>query len=154
VVQSLRESRTLRLLRALHHAYRAVDCADAARMAEAFGLAQSEFDLLATLGNTDGMPMGQIASRMLTSPGNVTRLSKKLEERGLVTRQRASWSDRVVIARLTEEGEALFERIYPEHVAWLEGWFAERLPGDEQDALIELLLRLPGADAPPEGCGS
>lgn len=86
--------------------------------------------------------MGEVARRMLASPPNVTRLVKQLEERGLVQRHRCPHSDRQVIARLTAEGEAVFDREYPAQVAYLEGWFDSRLDDDEQERLIELLQKL------------
>jgi MarR family 2-MHQ and catechol resistance regulon transcriptional repressor len=149
----LRDSRTLSLLRALHRAYRSVNCADGQHIQDRFGLHQSEFDVLATLGNTDGLSMGEIAQRMLTSPGNVTRLVKKMEERGFVERQRAPWSDRVVIAKLTPEGGTVFEESYPAQVAFLEGLFAGRLEVEQQERLTELLDALASPSGEEECAG-
>lgn len=141
MTKSYRDSRTLTLLREFHRAYRSVQCVDSDGI-EAMGMLQSEFDVIATLGNTEGMPMGQMATRMLTSPGNVTRLVKRLEGRGLVRRARAPWSDRVVIATLTAEGEALFDRTYPAQYEHLKAWFDGRLTTEQQEQLTTLLQAL------------
>lgn len=141
MADSYRDSLTLTLLRELHRAYRGVNCMDTEGI-EAMGLAHSEFDVLATLGNTEGMPMGEMATRMLTSPGNVTRLVKRLEGRGLVQRRRAEWSDRVVIASLTPAGEDLFEQTYPAQYRHVKRWFDARLSDDQQQQLIDLLQSL------------
>lgn len=137
-----RDSPTLRLLRALHRSYTDVQCADAAQLEGRWGLQHSEFDVIATLGNTDGIRMGEIAERTLSSPANITRLVKRLEGRGLVTRERSPQSDREVIARLTPAGVELFEQSYPAQVRFLKNWFGERLDQDEQEALIGALQKL------------
>lgn len=141
---SLRDSRTLSLLRALHRAMRAVDAADEAGIA-AYGLQHSEFDVVMTLGNTSGLRMSDLAARMLASPPNVTRIVKRLESLGLVRRDRGERSDREVIARLTPEGERLFARAYPAQYEHMNAFFSGRLTDRQQDALAELLRKL-GAD--------
>ncbi len=98
--------------------FRAVFRANAAireghrRHLEKHGLALSEFDLVASLGNSSGKRMKELAEGMITSPSNVTRVCMALEKRGLVTRQRSDASDREVLARLTPKGQALFEEIF------------------------------------------
>jgi MarR family transcriptional regulator, 2-MHQ and catechol-resistance regulon repressor len=142
MAQSFRDSATLALLRALHRSYRDVQCVDSQHLEEKWGLQHSEFDVIATLGNTDGIRMGEIAARTLSSPANVTRLVKRLEGRGLVERQRSPQSDREVIARLTPAGAELFEDSYPAQVRFLKAWFDDRLSQDEQEALIRALQTL------------
>ncbi len=144
MAENYRDSLTLSLLRALHRSYRDVQCADTQHLEGRWGLQHSEFDVIATLGNTAGIRMGEIAARTLSSPANVTRLVKRLEGRGLVERQRSPHSDREVIARLTAEGEALFEQSYPAQYEFLKTWFDERLDQDEQRALIGALRKLRG----------
>lgn len=142
MAENFRDSPTLRLLRALHRSYRDVQCVDAGHLEERWGLQHSEFDVVATLGNTDGIRMGEIAERTLSSPANVTRLVKRLEGRGLVERQRSPQSDREVIARLTPLGTELFETSYPAQYLFMKNWFDERLDQDQQVALIGALETL------------
>lgn len=142
MVENHRDSTTLSLLRALHRSYRDVQCADADNLETRWGLQHSEFDVIATLGNTDGIRMGEIAARTLSSPANVTRLVKRLEGRGLVERQRSPRSDREVIARLTPAGVALFEEAYPAQYAFVRDWFDARLTAAEQTLLTQALQKL------------
>lgn len=142
MAESFRDSLALSLLRALHRSYRDVQCADSSNLEARWGLQHSEFDVIATLGNTDGFRMGEIAARTLSSPANVTRLVKRLEGRGLVTRQRSPRSDREVIARLTPAGVALFEEAYPAQYDFMRAWFDERLSADEQALLTQALQKL------------
>lgn len=141
VVRSLRDTLPLRLLRGLTRATRLQHDEDVAELNRR-GLQPGEFDVIATLGNTEGLTMGLIARRMLSSPPNVTRLVKALESKGLVRRARAPGNDREVIARLTEAGERVFEEEYPTQVAFLDQWFSARLCPEEQEQLATLLERL------------
>ena len=147
---NLRETPTLRLLRALHRAPRRIERVDGAGIA-LHGLQRAEFDVVATLGNTEGLRMGELASRMLTSPANVTRLVKALEKRGLVRRERSRTSDREVVARLTARGAALFERSYPAQVEYLRAAFEARLTPRQQETLIDLLGRLEDLPSAEDG---
>ncbi|MGH6755517.1 MAG: MarR family winged helix-turn-helix transcriptional regulator [Bradyrhizobium sp.] len=58
----------------------------------------------------DGLPVGGIASRLSLEPSTVTPLVKRLEQAGLVTRQRNPSDERQVQVQLTQEGKALQEK--------------------------------------------
>jgi DNA-binding MarR family transcriptional regulator len=74
------------------------------------GLLMTEFDMIAALGNTKGLRMGELADAMITSPGNITRVAQALEKRGVVERKRSPRSDRDVLARLTRAGGGIFPK--------------------------------------------
>ena len=101
----------IRVFRALLTAQNAMVTKHRRLFAE-LGITMPEFDLLAVLGNTDGKRMKDVAAKLVTSPSNVTRLSVALEKRGLLERRRSEVSDREVVARLTPEGQALFDDIF------------------------------------------
>jgi DNA-binding MarR family transcriptional regulator len=101
-----------------------------------------EFDMLATLGNTDGLRMNELAQRMITSPANVTRVARALEARGLVERARSAESGREVICRLTRKGEQLFAELYPRAARYTIEVVDEILSRHEQATLERLLERL------------
>lgn len=150
MAESYRDSPTLTLLRALHRSYGDVHCADS-RNLQQWGLQHSEFDVIATLGNTCGVRMGDVARRTLSSPANVTRIVKRLEERGLVSRCRSATSEREVVARLTGAGEALFEEAYVAQYHFMKAFFEERLTDDERLTLTALLNKLQDAVHPEQG---
>ena len=60
-----------------------------------------------------GHPRGEIASRMLTRSPDVTRLVDRLEEQGLVERDRVREDRRLSITRVTEKGLRLLEEMQP-----------------------------------------
>lgn len=140
-MRSYRDTLTLRLLRSLVRGSQQLQTW-MNENAAVYGLSSSEFDLVMTLGNTEGLRMCDAATRMLTSAPNLTRVAKRLEERGLVERQRSLDSDREVIVRLTAPGSDLFEEAYPRaYHQWRER-FESRLTEAEQAQLTALLARL------------
>ncbi len=146
---TLRDTPALTLLRALYRAQRRVREVDGVGIAR-HGLAESEFDVVMTLGNTSGLRMCEIASRTLTSPANVTRVVKELERKGLVRRTRGTLSDREVVTALTPEGERLFERAYPAQHDYVARAFDAILSPAEQRQLASLLTRLAALAVPAE----
>jgi DNA-binding MarR family transcriptional regulator len=118
------------------------------------GLLMTEFDMIAALGNTKGLRMGELASAMITSPGNVTRVAQALEKRGLVERKRAPHSDREVLARLTPAGDDFFRKNFVAVASFSRDYIDSALSTAEQKHLLELLGKLlneaqvPGKPAP------
>ena len=62
-------------------------------------------------GSPEGLPCGEIASRMITRDPDITRLLDRLEKRGLISRCRETKDRRMVMARITPEGLKLLARL-------------------------------------------
>ena len=120
---------------------------------KAIGMPMVEFDLLSTLGNTEGLRMKNLAESMMTTPSNVTRVCTKMEKQGLVKRERSSDSDREVIARLTPEGERLFAELFPKTVNYSSRIMDTGLSAEEFETVAALLDKLLAQvrDPDPEG---
>lgn len=115
-----------------------------------FGLSFTEFDMLVELGNQAGLRMSDLATKMVVSPANVTRVAQALTERGIVVRERAKHSDREVIARLTPAGQELFEQHFPKASAYMAALIDEGLTSAEQAQLAGLLAKVArGPGGPP-----
>jgi len=114
-------------------------------------LGLSEFDLLVSLGNTEGKRMKELAAGMITSPSNVTRVCASMEKRGLVVRQRSDQSDREVIARLTPEGQALFEALFPSISSFTQSLIRKGLAEKDMRAAAEVLERFAASVGPVDG---
>ncbi len=110
-----------------------------------YDLLMTEFDMIAALGNTDGLNMGQLASAMITTPANVTRVAQALEKRGLIERKRSPQSDREVLARLTPDGDAFFRAHFVEVVSFAAELMDRGLTVAELKQLAELLGKLHAA---------
>ena len=114
----------LAVLRELAQAYHAFSAYSAAHVRQ-LGLTAAQFDVIATLGNTQGMPLTQLAQKTLITKGTLTGIIDRLEEKGLVRREVPVGDRRSFRAVLTPEGEVLFSRVFPTHIAYLRQAFAD-----------------------------
>jgi DNA-binding MarR family transcriptional regulator len=75
-------------------------------------LSSTQYNVLRILrGSPEGLPCGEIASRMITRDPDVTRLLDRLEKRRLISRCRETKDRRTVMARITPEGLKLLARL-------------------------------------------
>jgi DNA-binding MarR family transcriptional regulator len=79
----------------------------------AFSLSHPQYNALRILAGAgeDGLPCGEVGSRMITHDPDVTRLLDRLETRGYVRRARGGSDRRVVRAFLTAEGAAVLRAL-------------------------------------------
>jgi hypothetical protein len=68
------------------------------------------------------------ARPMLQTDGSVTSLVDKLEEKGLVPRERATDDRRMVTVQLTPAGRRLITKVLPQHLERIVAAFAARMP--------------------------
>ena len=105
------------------------------------GLTPPQFDVIATLGGTENMNMKDLAARTLVTKGTLTGIVDRLESKGLVRRDVPPENRRSFTVRLTTEGNALFQKLFPAHIAHLQERF-ERLSAAELEQLRVLLKHL------------
>jgi DNA-binding MarR family transcriptional regulator len=75
-------------------------------------LSANQYNVLRILrGSPDGLPCGEIASRMITRDPDITRLLDRLEKRRLISRCRETKDRRMVMARIKPEGLKLLGRL-------------------------------------------
>jgi DNA-binding MarR family transcriptional regulator len=75
-------------------------------------LSATQYNVLRILrGSPEGLPCGEIASRMITRDPDVTRLLDRMKKRGLISRFRDNQDRRTVIGRITAEGLKLLARL-------------------------------------------
>jgi DNA-binding MarR family transcriptional regulator len=132
--------RYLRTLRALARCYQSFERYSAAHI-RALGLTPSQFDIVATLGNTPGMTFKELGEETLITKGTLTGVVDRLEERGLVRRIGSATDGRSTVVALTRRGENEFARSFPAHIAYLKQPFST-LAAADLDALDALLDRL------------
>jgi DNA-binding MarR family transcriptional regulator len=94
---------------ALYAASRAVTDVYRPLLAE-LDLTYPQYLVLLVLWERDAQPVKQIGAALQLDYGTVSPLLKRLEARGLVTRQRQPEDERTVVVRLTSDGHALRER--------------------------------------------
>ncbi len=130
-------------MRELVWAYQAYETYSQKHIRE-LGLTPPQFDVIATLGNTNGMSMGEVAEKTLVTKGTLTGIIDRLEQKNLVRREVPEGNRRSFTIVLTAEGEQVFGDIFPAHVAYLKERF-DRLDASEQDQLCVLLKKLRAA---------
>ncbi|HET6216316.1 MAG TPA: MarR family transcriptional regulator [Acidobacteriaceae bacterium] len=75
-------------------------------------LSPTQYNVLRILrGAPEGLPCGEIGSRMITRDPDITRLLDRLEKRGLIIRSRETKDRRMVMARITPLGLKLLGRL-------------------------------------------
>jgi MarR family transcriptional regulator, 2-MHQ and catechol-resistance regulon repressor len=84
------------------------------------GLTSPQFDIVATLGNTEGMSFKELGEKTLITKGTLTGVVDRLEAKGLVRRVASPNDARSQIVQLTRAGEKLFAKIFPAHLAHLD----------------------------------
>lgn len=93
------------------------------RMTEGEGLhgySYSEVHTLVAVEELAEPNLAEIARRMNLSRGAVSKLAKRLEEKGLLESYRREDNRQKVFLRLTERGKQLFGEHEKRHKAWLE----------------------------------
>ncbi|SDU01570.1 MarR family winged helix-turn-helix transcriptional regulator [Pseudomonas yamanorum] len=77
---------------------------------QALGLTYPQYLAMMVLWEEDGLTVGEISNRLLTDPGSLTPLLKRLEAEGLLSRTRSREDERVVVVELTDSGRALRDK--------------------------------------------
>lgn len=113
---------------------------------QALGLTYPQYLAMLVLWENDGITVSEISARMLTDPGSLTPLLKRLESEGLLQRRRSSEDERVVQLYLTGKGRALHERAkaLPDCILKATGMNLQQL-GELRDDLVELRRHLQDA---------
>lgn len=96
---------------------------------QALGLTYPQYLAMLVLWEQDGLTVGEISNRLLTDPGSLTPLLKRLESEGLLNRTRSREDERVVLVQLTDKGHALHEdaKRVPQCILQASGRSLERL---------------------------
>jgi DNA-binding MarR family transcriptional regulator len=116
----------------------------AARLSEPHELQLPDYEILARLywvGPPHTLRPSQLAAGTLTPATSITNRLDRLQRRGMLERVTDPKDRRVLAARLTDEGRALFERIVAEQAIEERALFG-RLKDDELEALDKGLRAL------------
>lgn len=110
---------------------------------QALGLTYPQYLAMLVLWEQDGLTVGEISQRLLTDPGSLTPLLKRLESEGLLKRTRSREDERVVLVELTDKGRALQNEAkrVPPCILQASGRSVERLQQLQAD-LLELRASL------------
>ncbi len=121
--------RFLRSVRLLAECFQAFEHRSGRHVRE-LGLTSPQFDIVATLGRTPGMTFKQLGEATLITKGTLTGVVDRLQARGLVIREPSAVDGRSTLVKLTEQGNQLFETVFPAHVDYLKSCFARYQDAD------------------------
>lgn len=101
-------------------------------------------------GHAAGMSPGDVADRLVLTPGSITSLLDTLERRGLVTRGPDPDDRRRVLVEITDAGRELVEQFVPEAVA-LQTAVMARVSEADRARLIRILASIRETTATLDG---
>ena len=104
--------RSIRLLAECYHTFEHISSTNIRTL----DLTPPQFDIIATLGNTEGMSFKELGEKTLITKGTLTGVVDRLEAKGLVTRTAHAEDRRSTIVRLTKKGEDEFNRVFSPHI--------------------------------------
>jgi DNA-binding MarR family transcriptional regulator len=137
----LKDDPYLKVLRPLVEAYLAFWRIDI-RHIKSLRLTPSQFDVIATLGDTEGMTCSELSTQTLVTKGTLTGVLDRLVSKGLIRRDAMKNDRRCTRISLTAKGDVLFRKTFAAHLAFLRPFFERALSPKEVDQARVLLLRL------------
>lgn len=112
------------------------------RHVRSLGLTSSQFDVLVTLGDTDGMTCKELSEKTLVTKGTLTGVIDRLETKGFIERFPSRNDRRCTTIQLTTKGDALFRQVFPAHIDHIKPYFERALTGAQMKELRAMLLQL------------
>ena len=107
------------------------------------GIPQQWYDVLVHLDETpDGLPMNELAERILYSKSGLTRVVDRMEEAGFVRRVRHETDRRSIRVVLTDEGRTKLEQARRYHRHGIEQHFSRHLTDTDIKRLISTFEKL------------
>ena len=114
-----------------------------AELQDAAGIPQRWYDLLVHLEESpDGIPMNELAERILYSKSGFTRVVDRMEEAGLVRRVRPQHDRRSILVLLTDRGTETMERARLHHRDGIDRHFSQHLTDADIKALTRALEKV------------
>ncbi|HEV8102412.1 MAG TPA: MarR family transcriptional regulator [Gaiellaceae bacterium] len=114
-----------------------------AELEHAAGIPQRWYDVLVHLEESpQGIPMNELAERILYSKSGFTRVVDRMEEAGLVRRARPENDRRTILIVLADEGTETLERARRHHRDGIQRHFSEHLTNADIKALTRALEKI------------
>jgi DNA-binding MarR family transcriptional regulator len=114
-----------------------------AELQQAVGIPQRWYDVLVHLEESpQGIPMNELAERILYSKSGFTRVVDRMEEAGLVHRARPDNDRRTILIVLTDKGTETMERARRHHRDGIQRHFAQHLTETDVKGLTRALEKI------------
>ncbi len=132
----------LKLVRPLVEAYLAFWRTSSRHVKQSLRLTPAQFDVIATLGDTDGMTCSDLSRKTLVTKGTLTGVLDRLATKGLIKREAIEGDRRYTKVSLTAKGDALFRKTFSAHSAFIRPFFERALTPQEVEQVRSFLLRI------------
>ena len=110
---------------------------------QAVGISQRWYDVLVHLEESpEGIPMNELAERILYSKSGFTRVVDRMEETGLVRRLRPEHDRRTILVVLTDKGTETLEHARRHHRDGIQRHFSQHLTNADIKALTRALEKI------------
>ena len=110
---------------------------------QAAGISQRWYDVLVHLEESpEGIPMNELAERILYSKSGFTRVVDRMEEAGLVRRLRPEHDRRTIPIVLTDKGTQTLEHARRHHRDGIQRHFSQHLTNADVKALTRALEKI------------
>ena len=114
-----------------------------AELEQAAGIPQRWYDVLVHLEESpQGIPMNELAERILYSKSGFTRVVDRMEEAGLVRRARPENDRRTILIVLADKGTETLERARRHHRDGIQRHFSQHLTDADIKALTRALEKI------------
>ena len=114
-----------------------------AELEEVVGIPQRWYDVLVHLEESpQGLPMNELAERILYSKSGFTRVVDRMEEEGLVRRARPENDRRTILILLTDNGTETLKRARRHHRDGIQRHFSVHLTDADIKALTRALEKV------------
>ena len=112
------------------------------RHVRTLGLTSSQFDVIVTLGDTQGMTCKDLSHKTLVTKGTLTGVLDRMEKKGLTQRNLSRDDRRCIKVLLTPKGDDLFRKVFPAHINFMKPYFDRALTASEMKKLRPMILKL------------
>lgn len=116
---------------------------EAERVFEQMGLHRGQPPLLRLLWDEDGRTHSELAQGMHVQPATVSRMLKRMEQRGFVLRQHDEQDERVSRVHLTRKGRAVQQAVF-DGLRALDGRTFGGMSASDRRTLLRLLEQVRG----------
>jgi MarR family transcriptional regulator, 2-MHQ and catechol-resistance regulon repressor len=141
----------LPVLRELVRCYQAFERLSASHI-RTLGLTPPQFDVIVTLGNTQGLSFKDLGERTLITKGTLTGVVDRLTEKGLVQCALCKTDARSKIVMLTATGERTFKRTFLPHLEHCRPAFEALTPAARSQLVSRLAELRRSLEAAQGGC--
>jgi DNA-binding MarR family transcriptional regulator len=143
------DAERLAVWRSFLEAHAAITAKLAAELAAQRSLLLNWYEILLRLSEAGGrLRMQELAATLLVNKSSLTRQIDRLEEEGLVKRERDVNDGRGQYAVITSKGRDELRRAAPVHLRGVQRHFAAHLTDSDVVALARAFAKLPGVTPP------